>query len=152
MSWDAIGAIAELVGATGVIVTLLYVGREIRLTGKAQRAATQHDVLAEFRALMGRLIEDPALCDAFQKFSHDEEIPSEHRYRFALFIGNQFRVYEELYLAHLDGSVSDEFWRAREANLRSMFLDHPFTHRWWRNAGSSYSQPFVELIERLVTD
>ena len=36
MNWDALGAIAELLGAIAVLATLLYLARQIRESSKAQ--------------------------------------------------------------------------------------------------------------------
>lgn len=42
MNWDAIGSVAELLGAAGVIVSLLYLSYRIRLNTKTVKAeATQ---------------------------------------------------------------------------------------------------------------
>jgi len=34
MNWDAIGAIAEAIGAAGVVASLLYLAREIRTSAR----------------------------------------------------------------------------------------------------------------------
>ena len=39
MNWDAIGAIAELVGAVGVIATLVYLARQINQNTSTVRSA-----------------------------------------------------------------------------------------------------------------
>ena len=42
MNWDAIGSVAELLGAAGVIVSLLYLSYQIRINTKTVKAeATQ---------------------------------------------------------------------------------------------------------------
>ena len=129
MNWDALGAIAELLGAIGVIATLLYLGHQIRLSSRAQRAATQHDVLAEFRTDISQVLQNRNLREAFQKFSRGEDIDREHRFDLALFIGNEFRTYEELYLAYLDRNVVSDLWESRLKNLRDFYLRHPLTQR-----------------------
>ena len=151
MNWDAIGAIAEALGALGVIATLLYLGRQLNLSSKAQRTATQHDILAEFRGGISQLIGDDELLRTFQKFSEGEEPDRESRYKLALFIGNQFRIYEELYLAFLDGNVSADMWESRCETIRDRYLRHSLTQRWWKTTGSTiYSSPFVSLVEGLL--
>ncbi len=46
MNWDALGAIAELLGAVGVIASLLYLGRQIRQSTK-QSFASSYQARAE---------------------------------------------------------------------------------------------------------
>ncbi len=40
MSWDAIGAIGEVVGALGVIVTLVYLSRQISESSRQMKASS----------------------------------------------------------------------------------------------------------------
>ena len=153
MNWDAIGAIGELLGAAGVIATLVYVGRQIRASSKAQKTATQHDVLAEFRHGVNQLIENPDLFEGFRIFSRGDEVPEEYRLKVAMHIGNQFRIYEELYLAYLDGAVSADFWEPRRRNMCDLYLRHALAQRWWQRTGVEvHSKPFVELVDGLVAD
>ena len=37
MNWDAIGAVGEIVGALAVVVSLLYLAGQIRVSNKASR-------------------------------------------------------------------------------------------------------------------
>ena len=69
-----------------------------------------------------------------------------------LFIGNQFRIYEELYLAFLDGSVGPELWESRRRNMRDLYLSHEITRIWWPTVKESYSKPFVDLVSELGSE
>ncbi len=40
MNWDAIGAIGEVLGALGVIATLIYLTTQLRLNTNAMRASS----------------------------------------------------------------------------------------------------------------
>ena len=51
MNWDAIGSLAEMLGAAGVIVSLVYLSSQIRTNTKTVKAAATKDTLtgwAEF--------------------------------------------------------------------------------------------------------
>ncbi len=48
MNWDAIGAIAELLGAVGVIASLVYLAGQIRQNTRATRGATYQDLVGLF--------------------------------------------------------------------------------------------------------
>ena len=151
ISWDAIGAVAELLGAIGVIATLLYVSRQIRESSKAQRTATQHAVLAEFRAGVNQIMQDPDLFEGFRIFSEGQQVPHDYRLKVAMHIGNQFRIYEELYLAYLDGNVASEFWEPRERTMVDVYLRHELARRWWTRTGTAmHSRPFVDLVDSLI--
>ena len=46
MNWDAVGAIAELVGAIAVLITLLYLARQIAQNRKSVESASSETVLS----------------------------------------------------------------------------------------------------------
>ena len=45
MNWEAMGAIGEVIGAAGVIITLLYLGLQIRSSGRATMGETEREVI-----------------------------------------------------------------------------------------------------------
>ncbi|MBW2498391.1 MAG: hypothetical protein JRF61_14050, partial [Deltaproteobacteria bacterium] len=66
MNWDAIGAIAELLGAVGVIASLVYLATQIRQSRqqmqentRALRAGTYQDFQRKVDDAFNRLIVDP---------------------------------------------------------------------------------------------
>ena len=65
MNWDAISAVAESVGALGVIITLVYLAAQIRSNTKAVRSATYDSFVAQFRDWNAPLRADPELSALF---------------------------------------------------------------------------------------
>ena len=51
MNWEAVGAIAESLGAFGVIVTLLYLTTQLRQNTRALRSSTTQTYRSETNAL-----------------------------------------------------------------------------------------------------
>ena len=50
MNWDAIGAIGEVAGALVVIVTLIYLSRQVRNNLIESRLAAVHELSATYTA------------------------------------------------------------------------------------------------------
>ena len=78
MNWDAIGAIGEVVGAVGVILSLAFVGRQIRHSShqmgehsRALRIAAIDQVAAGFSRFRDPLIRDPAVADLWIRGTAD---------------------------------------------------------------------------------
>jgi hypothetical protein len=63
MNWDAIGAIGEVVGAAGVVLTLLYLAIQIRLNTKATDKQSLRDATEFLYNSYRPLIEDHDLAD-----------------------------------------------------------------------------------------
>ena len=53
MNWEAIGAFGEVGGAIAVVVTLIYLGRQISLSQQATTAATHHSLTESLNQAYG---------------------------------------------------------------------------------------------------
>ena len=62
MNWDAIGAIAELLGAVGVIASLVYLATQMRQNTRAMRASAYQEVLNQRDSVMLPLMQDGELA------------------------------------------------------------------------------------------
>ena len=49
MNWEAIGAIGEIIGATAVVVSLVYLAGQIRTQNRQNRTAAMHEISMGFR-------------------------------------------------------------------------------------------------------
>ena len=50
MNWDALGALAEMIGATAVLITLIYLAIQIRQTKELARSQTYHMAIEQMVA------------------------------------------------------------------------------------------------------
>ncbi len=154
MNWDAVGAIAEVGGAFGVIATLLYLAVQIRHSSKSERASMQHAVLSEFRTLASQMYFDEKLAHAHQCLAEGREIPPETKERYLYWIANIFRIYEEIHEFSQNNLISTDFWEARRKHMRDVYLAHPEVKDWWRNSKKIgfFSSRFRNLGNELVKE
>ncbi len=61
MNWDAIGAIAELLGAIGVILTLVYLATQIRQNTESSRTTAEVSFGQDFIDWHARVSAQPEL-------------------------------------------------------------------------------------------
>ena len=55
MNWEALGAIGEIVGAAGVIVSLLYLASQLESNSRQRRHVSAQAVLDKLNGLIGQL-------------------------------------------------------------------------------------------------
>ena len=65
MDWGAVSAVAEILGAIGVVVTLLYLTRQVRENTASIRRATARDALQSIADFNQFVASDPVLVDLF---------------------------------------------------------------------------------------
>ena len=118
MSWEAIGAIAELLGAIGVIVSLVYLAKQIHTNSENVKQNT--DALISDRdvssnesvlALYRSLYENPELSELMVKgHANQETLTATERFRYNLALAANFESHQTFFVQHQKGAVSDELW------------------------------------------
>ncbi len=89
MDWEAIGAIGEVLGAVGVIVTLIYLSTQIRQNNKNLEETTASAVNESLLNLNGRISNDPEFADILLRGRWDLESLNEvETERFRAFVSD----------------------------------------------------------------
>lgn len=63
MNWDAIGALSEVLGVIAVVVTLLYVAKQIVQTNQIAKAAVARELQDKYAEVYNLLATDPSIQD-----------------------------------------------------------------------------------------
>lgn len=131
MNWDAIGATAELLGAFGVIASLIYLALQIRQNTESVRMASHHGVADQFQQTNLALVREPQIAELLTRGLPDSSTLSDlDRVRFEGFLLSIFRTYEELYQLHRKGLADHELWDSREQSMMQ-WLSYPGVRSWW---------------------
>ncbi len=147
MNWDAVGAIAEIAGAFGVILTLIYLAIQLRHNTKAsQITAVQNSV--ENSARFSELVaENEDLGRAFWVGLFNPEELSASEMRSFISIVNVFMRRESVaFYLHQEGTMPEELWTARVATITGM-LNQPGLKVYLGAVGESLPSDFRAFIE-----
>lgn len=74
MNWDAVGAVAETVGALAVLVTLIYLALQVRQARKVQLAESIRATRAERREFFLSLRDSPYIHEILEKRAEGAEL------------------------------------------------------------------------------
>ena len=159
MNWDALGAIAELIAAIGVIASLIYLAKQIG--ANTENVAQNTKVLISDRdvssnesvlEILGAQIKDPNLAALVLKGSLDAEPLSDvERYRYSLVLTSMFESHQTFFIQHVKGSVSNELW-----DYYSRVFDGqchlPGIIKWWQHNGARFDTLFIEYVQAKIPD
>ena len=147
MTWEAAGAIGEVVGGAAVVATLVYLAAQIRQNTRSVRSAIFHNVTKSFNEQVTELFRDPELARIYDTGLIDyDSLSQADRLRFQMFVQVQFRNYENLYFQHRQRLLDPEIWEARH-DLMVEFLRQPGVQRWWKRRGMAFGKSFHDLVE-----
>ena len=152
MGWDAISAIGQVVGAFGVIASLLYLATQIRLDAKARRASVVHGQMEAFREYQHMLATNGELSDIYLRGIRDfGSLRDAELARCSAIFGYQLRVLEEAHFHWTEGSLDPHFWHGFETPMKDLFA-YSGMRDWWSTRCHWYNQPFQEYVRAFVTE
>ncbi len=157
MNWDAIGAIAELLGAIGVIASLLYLARQMRNGAADARRAAEHgrraaaqSVFSKMNTVFETMAPNPQLADVFNRgMANLSVLSSEEVVQFSSVMFNIVRPYEELLHYKRAGVVEDWVWESVEAMVLPV-LAAPGPLEWWAKRESWFTSAFQAHIGNVL--
>lgn len=146
MNWEAISTIAEIVGAGGVIASLIYLAIQIRQSTKVSRAEMTKDLyLASRTAIM-----DIASNDALAKISTDiRQFENEDLMRRNMFYQSFFRLYELQFNLKSQGLLDDDIARSYALIIQMWARTIYFADYWGRHRGE-FNELFASYVDEQI--
>ena len=150
MSWDAIAAVGELLGALGVIISLIYLGTQVRGSAAQTRHAAARSVLSQLNASLREVAAAPSLSGAYHKATNGlSNLDSDSEaMQLSAFYLSMVRPYEELFHYHRTGAVDDWAWSSAHSLLESMAKTPGFAD-WWQARAEWFTPDFRAHIDKM---
>ena len=125
MNWEAVGAIAELLGSVAVIGTLLFLVVQIRTNSVMIQNATTQDSANAVADWARQLTGNPELYRIYRTGLRDDaELSKEDRGLFDLVLFQAFNSISSIYVQYRNGDLGKERWESE-----------------WRVFGTNYDTP-----------
>jgi hypothetical protein len=150
MNWEAIGAIGEIVGAIGVIATLLYLAAQIRQNTKAIKGATL-DSLTQHKQAELRWSSD--IATAWRKsIEEPENLTPDEAWQMTEWMTAAFVARQNEYFQYEQGLIDDDSWAASTIAIR-MILGSDWGRNWWKEfAPHSFTDAFRSVIDDVIRE
>lgn len=145
MNWAAIGSIGEILGALAVVISLLYLARQIRqnsriVKGNSVQSITQ-TIQSELRwsgdygDLMLKMFDEPKSLTRLEAFKLGEWMTAAMMAR-----QNEYIQFEQ-------SLIDEEIWHGCLGILKNM-LSIPWCREWWSGFDKGVFTPrFIELVD-----
>jgi hypothetical protein len=154
MNWDAVGALAELVGALGVVASLAYLAIQIRQSTAQSRLNTNAIEASAFQQLLDhhaafnmKLVDDPRLLEALVSPDVSSLDPLERR-RFLIWVTAFFRSYYNAWSLFEKGLISEAQWSLFEMTLARIGSDHKPIRDSWELRRGEFPSRFSDVVDK----
>ncbi len=118
MNWDAIGAVAELVGATAVFVSLIYFAAQIRNSKRSDQIIAASQAASAVDEWLGQIVRDAELHELYRRGLGDyASLTRQEKSRFTTLIVQFLRSVETIWLHRQMDTIDAEYWRSLETSV-----------------------------------
>ena len=149
INWEAIGAIAEILGAVAVVATLLYLAKQTQVNSKAAVSTSRSASAIAISEIDREIARDPELARIYKK---SIEIPKADYddldwLRFTTFARSLFYLYEDSYIQSLSGTTDPEAADIHVAGCIA-FINFPAWKEFWEvdSGGNCFRKAFVDAV------
>lgn len=149
MNWEVIAALAELLGAIGVILTLVYLAFQIRQNTRAIKGQTlsnvTQNVFTELVPFVGENI-GPIWLKAI---TDPDQLTNEENGQLDAWMIGSFQSRQNEFTQYKLGALDESVWKSMHRPIEEN-LGNPYGRKWWRELGRPRLMPeFVEFVEGL---
>jgi hypothetical protein len=132
VNWEALSAIGQLVGALGVIVTLIYLAKQIRQNTRATYANAYQTYTSSISQTNLSIASNRELACLMQRATADpyEDFDPVDRMQWSHFILSHLRSLEGLYVQRVLGPEAVRAWEAQCAMING-FAAWPAVRGFW---------------------
>ena len=147
MNWEAIGAIGEVLGAGAVVVSLAYVGIQIRQNTAEMRSVSTQSFISHRSDANFFIATNPELSKLLTTAVHGfEDLPEHEQFQFKAYCFAFYNQFDFAFHQYRTGRLEEKFWLRMENEIPSTLL-LPGVTAWWEQDKVRYTPEFVEYAE-----
>ena len=148
MNWDAIGAGGELIGAIAVVISLIYVGVQVRQNTIVTKRSNARQTAAEHERALSNFLEEDVAELILRGTEDFGALSPVEQYRYDLAVRIWLESIEQAYADAAIGSFPQEQLVAYRNRL-FLLLAAPGGREWWSRRKVWFSEEFRAELERL---
>lgn len=146
------GPVAEVVSAIAVVLSLIFVGLQVKQSSDAQTQTGTQAVIGGYNDGNRALTSDPDLVCIFLRGAHDySSLTGVERVRFSSFFLGMFNVQQQIYRLRQNGDVDEDIGSGLGAQLGDI-VRLPGVYAWFQTRAHWYGRDFREYIESLRSE
>ena len=156
MNWEALGAIAELVGAVAVIASLIYLAIQVRVNTESVRQSTRAQLAQTSFASDERaqkyvlaLLQDESVAALLSRGNAGEQLTELEALRYGEWVSTLITTHLTFFLANRDSLLSGEQWHFWKHRYRRL-LERPGFRKVWSEIRDGFDPVFRDYFDDLA--
>jgi len=151
MNWDALGAIGEIAGAVAVIITLLYVARQIHQANAQTQAQARYSFVEAYGHMNTSISGNKAVASVFRRGIKGLELDEDEYIQFFALLGQFLNTWSVLYDLHERGMLPENQWTMVRKDIITM-MSEPGGRDFWEQVGRlGVHEDFGNAVDRALS-
>jgi hypothetical protein len=152
LSLQDLGSLGEFVGAIGVVISLVYLTRQMQQNTTSVRAASFNSMTENSIRLLEHSISDGNFAEFLYRAEADPSglSPSE-LVRWNAYMTAVYRHFGNLVYQYRVGALDRQMWQSYRDTLKA-HLRTPSWQVWFKQHSEVFSTSLVELVDRVVEE
>jgi hypothetical protein len=147
MDWNALSAIAGMLAAILVGVSVVYLARQIKASTRATHSQTYHLATSALAEMAGIIGSHKELARVFRIGMVDPSALDEDEFTQFGYLGiSLFRRFENVFFQYQSGMIDEDFWVGHRDNIL-WFFHRPGMQIWWKDRKFAFSKGFREFLD-----
>jgi hypothetical protein len=147
---QALGNIGEFIGAIGVVISLVYLGRQLVQNTQSVRAASFNSMVQNSIRLSEHAFRDHEFAEFLARAQAEPEALDEgERIRWDSYMTAVYRHFGNLQYSHRVGTLDSQMWTAYQATLKD-HLRTPSWARWFQEHRHLFSAALGTQVDDVI--
>lgn len=152
MTLNELANVGEFLGGIGVIITLIFVGVQLRQNTRAVQRSSAREAGNALVASVQVYTDSAELSEIILRaFESIESLTPVERYRFDSWMYGWMHAHEQEHLASRESSYLDELLAPKRRAIAGYLLS-PGGARWWNERRTWFTDYFQSVVDGIVAD
>ena len=139
--------LAEIIGVIAVVISLIYVGLQVKQNTLAIKLSTVHNVAEEWRDTSALISSNGDLAEILTKgFGDLHSIKGGDQLRAYAYMQNLFNLFENAYYQRVEGALDERYWSGMKKWFVNM-TDLPGIQTYWQERKYVYADDFQGFMD-----
>ena len=139
--------LAEIIGTTTIVVSLIYVAVQVRQSTRATRLISSQNISHELREATALLANESEMAEIhLQGIANANSLTRVEKHRFYIILSALYRVYENAYYQKQEGVLDSDVWEGLVGQIL-LAKDSPGYQTFWSDRKNIFSEAFRNFIE-----
>ena len=150
MNWDAIGAIGEIAGALAVVLSLIYLATQIRVSNRAAQNSVNKELMDQFSDVLSQVSSSEETSDLWLRgLTNDESLSKKELFRFRILLWKIVLGWERAYYLEAENELDPWIIEVVNFNQQQVVRSEGF-RSWFQVRKLQVSEKFREVLENDV--